>query len=334
MSNAKNPGDTIVELAIGYIPAGALACACKFNIADRLENGPKTAAELANEVGVHAQSLNRVLRMLAMYGIFKEDEQGRYHQTAESELLRTSLPHTLHHAALMITQDVFWKPVGELQDVVRSGENGMVPIFGAPFFEYFIKNKQAGGTFHRGMSSLSDMENAPLAGAYDGWKGVNTIVDVAGGHGGLLIEALKLAPNAKGILFDEAHVLKDARVNEEKGRWTCVEGDFFKSAPAGGDLYMLKRIIHDWKDDDCVTILSNIRKAMNPGARVLVFDCVIPPLNVPHGGKVLDVLMMSALPGFERTEAEFAALFKRAGLKLTRVIQAPALLSVTEAVAA
>jgi hypothetical protein len=333
MSSAKAPGQTIVDLAIGYIPAGALATAAKLKIADKLEAGPKSLDALAKETGVHAQSLHRVLRMLAMYGIFKEDDKGNFHQTPESDLLRTSLPYTLHHAALMITQDIFWKPVGELDNVVRSGENGMVPIFGAPFFDYFKKNKEAGDTFHRGMSSLSDMENAPLAGAYD-WSGINTIVDVAGGHGGLLIEALKLAPGAKGILFDEAIVLKDARVNEEKGRWSCVEGDFFKSAPAGGDAYLLKRIIHDWKDEDCVTILSNIRKAMNPGAKVLVFDCVIPPGNDPHGGKVLDVLMMSALPGFERTEAEFAALFKRAGLKLTRVIQAPALLSITEAVAA
>lgn len=331
--SAKPPGSTIIDLCFGYILSGALATAAKLKIADKLENGPKPLQQLAQEAGVHAQSLHRVLRMLASFGIFREDEQGNFHQTDESELLRTSLPHTLHHATLMVTQDIFWRPVGELQDVVRTGENGMVPFFGAPFFDYFKQNKVAGDTFHRGMSSLSDMENAPLAGAYD-WSGIGTIIDVAGGHGGLLIEALKRAPAAKGILFDEAIVLKEARVNEEKGRWSCVEGDFFKSVPGGGDAYLLKRIIHDWKDDDCVTILSNIRKAMNPGARVLVFDCVIPPGNEPHGGKILDVLMMSALPGFERTEKEFAALFKRAGLKLNRVIQAPALLSITEAVAA
>ena len=333
MSSAKAPGSTIVELALGYLHSGALACAAKLRIADHLEAGPKTADELAKELKVHAQSLHRVLRMLASYGIFKEDEKGKFHQTPESELLRTSLAHTLHHGALMITQDIFWKPVGQLDDVVRTGENGMVPYFGAPFFDYLEQNKDAGAIFHRGMSSFSDLENAPIAGAYD-WSGIKTIVDVAGGHGGLLIEALKRAPQAKGVLYDAGHVLKDARVNEEKGRWSCVEGDFFKSVPGGGDAYLLKRIIHDWKDEDCVTILSNIRKAMNPGAKVLVCDCVIPPGNDPHGGKVIDILMMSALPGFERTEAEFAAIFKRAGLKLTRVIQAPALLSITEAVAA
>ena len=332
MSSAKAPGQTIVDLAIGYIPAGALATAAKLKIADKLEAGPKSLDALAKETGVHAQSLHRVLRMLAMYGIFKEDEKGHFHQTPESDLLRTSLPYTLHHAALMITQDIFWKPVGELDKVVRTGENGMVPIFGAPFFDYLENNKDAGAVFHRGMSSLSDLENAPIAGAYD-WTPFKTIVDIGGGHGGFLIEALKLAPKAKGINYDAAHVLKDARSNELKGQWTCVEGDFFKSAPAG-DAYVLKRILHDWTDDVCVTILENIRRAMNPGAKILVVDCVIPPGNDPHGGKVLDVLMMSALPGFERSEREFAAIFKRAGLKLSRVIHAPALLAITEAAAA
>jgi hypothetical protein len=333
MSSPKAPGQTIVDLAFGFILSGSLATAAKLTIADKLEKGPKSIDALAKETGVHAQSLHRVLRMLAMFGIFKEDDKGNFHQTPESELLRTSLPHTLHHAALMVTQKIFWVPVGDLQDVVRTGENGMVPHFGAPFFDYLEKDKVEGAIFHRGMSSLSDLENAPIAQAYD-WKGVNTIIDVAGGHGGLLIEALKVAPHAKGILYDVANVLKDARVNEEKGRWTTMEGDFFKNVPPGGDVYMLKRIIHDWKDEDCVTILSHIRKVMNPGAKILVCDCVIPPGNDPHGGKVLDVLMMSALPGFERTEKEFAALFQKAGLKLNRVIHTPALLSISEAVAA
>ena len=327
-----NPGHVIVDLAWGYIMSGALAAATKLRIADHLENGPKTVAVLAKDLEVDAQSLHRVLRMLASFKVFREDDKGQFHLTPAADMLRTKLPHTLHHAVLMITQDIFWKPVGDLDQVVRSGENGMVPIFGAPFFDYLESNKAAGATFHRGMSSLSDLENAPIAGAYD-WSPFKTIVDIGGGHGGFLIEALKLAPNAKGINYDAAHVMADARVHEQQGQWSCVEGDFFKSAPAG-DAYILKRILHDWTDDVCVTILENIRRAMNPGAKVLVVDCVIPPGNDPHGGKILDVLMMSALPGFERTQAEFAAIFKRAGFRLSRVIAAPALLSITEAEAA
>lgn len=329
---AAAPGQTLVDLAFGFVLSSALATAAKFDIADRLASGPKTADELAAELNVDPPSLYRVLRTLASCGVFREDEDGGFHLTPPAELLKADAPGSLRDAVLMICHDVFWKPLGGLDEVVRTGENGMVPIFGAPFFDYFEQNAESGAVFHRGMSSLSDLENAPIAQSYD-FCPFETIVDIGGGHGGFLIEALKTAPNAKGINYDHAHVLAEARTSELPGRWQSEAGDFFESVPAG-DVYLLKRIIHDWTDDVCVKILSNIRAAMRPNAKVLVVDCVIPTGNEPHGGKVLDILMMSALPGRERTEAEFAQLFEASGLKLSRVIHTPALLSIVEAVAA
>ena len=188
--SSRDPGQVLVELATGYILSGALAAAAKLRIADHLESGPKSADTLAKETGAHVQSLHRVLRLLASCGVFKEDELGKFHLTPAADLMRTKLPHTMHHAVLMATQDIFWKPTGDLDHVIKTGENGMVPIFGAAFFDYLEKNKEAGAIFHRGMSSLSDLENAPIAQAYD-WTPYKTIVDVGGGHGGFLIEALK-----------------------------------------------------------------------------------------------------------------------------------------------
>ncbi len=328
----RAPGEIIVDLAFGFVLSGALATAAKFNIADRLAQEPRSSASLAEELKVDAPSLHRVMRCLASLGVFEEDERGLFHLKPPARCLLEDEPGSLRDAVLMITQDIFWKPCGELDEVVRTGENGMVRIFGAPFFDYFQKDQQAGDTFHRGMSSLSDMENAPIAQAYD-FTPFETIVDVGGGHGGFLIEALKTAPQAKGINYDHAHVLEEARTDELPGRWTCETGDFFESVPRG-DVYLLKRIIHDWTDDVCVKILSNIRRAMPDNGKVLVVDCVIPTGNEPHGGKVLDILMMSALPGRERTQREFAELFEKSGLKLSRIIHTPALLSIVEAQAA
>lgn len=328
---ADNSGQKLVDLAFGFVLTGALATAARFDIADRLASGAKTIDDLAAELTVDVPSLHRVLRTLASCGVFWCDDAGRYHLTPEAELLRSDAPGSLRNAVLMITHEVFWKPVGGLHEVVRSGENGMIPNFGLPFFEYFENNTEAGAIFHRGMSSLSDLENAPIAQSYD-FTPFDTIVDVGGGHGGFLIEALKTAPAAKGINYDHAHVLDEARIDELPGRWRCETGDFLDRVPAG-DAYLLKRIIHDWTDDVCVRILSNIRAAMPAHARVLVVDCVIPQGNEPHGGKVLDILMMSALPGRERTETEFAQLFAASGLTLSRVITTPALLSIVEAVA-
>ncbi len=322
----------IVDLAFGFVLTGALATAAKLRVADHLKDTPKTASELAQELSVDAQSLHRVLRMLASFGVFEEDAEGRFQLCAPGRLLCVTEPNSLRDAVLMISQDIFWRPVGELDEVVRTGKNGMDRIFGAPFFDYFQQNAGAGAIFHRGMSSLSDMENAPIAESYD-FTPFKRIVDMGGGHGGFLIEALKGAPKARGLNYDHVHVLAEARTDELPGRWTCVPGDFFESAPVG-DAYLLKRILHDWTDDVCVKILKNIRNAMPDTAKVLVVDCVIPPGNEPHGGKVLDILMMASLPGRERTEAEFAELFDRSGLKLSRVVETPALLSIVEAVPA
>ncbi len=332
-STLKDPAQLVVDLAFGFALSGALAAAVKLGIPDLIADRPMRAEELGNELNADALSVRRLMRSLSSLGVFREDDQNRFHATQASALLQRGTPNTLRDAVLMITQDIFWKPLGAFEDVVLTGQNGMERIFGKPFFDYLSENKQAGAIFHTGMSSLSDMENRLIAQSFD-FSPFGTIVDVGGGHGGFLIEILKTAPRSQGINYDRAHVLKDARVNELPGRWQCMEGDFFQSVPVGADAYVLKRILHDWTDETCVNILRNIKQAMAPQGRILVADTVIPPGNEPHGGKVLDMLMMASLEGRERTEAEFSALFDQAGLKLSRVYHTPALLSLTEAVAA
>jgi hypothetical protein len=331
-SPAKDPGQLVIDLAFGFVLSGTLATAVKLGIPDLLASKPMSAAELAEELQAHAPSVHRLMRALSSFGVFREDGRSRFHATPASVLLQRTTPGTLRDAVLMITQDIFWKPMGVFEDCVLTGRNGMERVFGRPFFEYLSETKRAGAIFHTGMSSLSDMENRLIAQSYD-FTPFDTIVDVGGGHGGFLIEILKTAPRSRGINYDRAHVLKDARVDELPGRWDCVEGDFFESVPAGADAYVLKRIIHDWDDETCVRILRNIREAMAPAGRVLVADTVIPLGNEPHGGKVLDMLMMASLEGRERTKAEFASLFDQSGLQLSRVYTTPALLSLTEAVA-
>ena len=333
-SPSVHPAQLIVDLGFGFILSGALATAAELRIADHLEQGPKSPEALAAELGVHAQSLYRVLRLLASVGVFAEDEGGRFQLTPAADLLREGAPGSLRDAVLMLTQKIFWAPTGELTATVRTGQNPFDRIFGKPFFDYLEEDAAAGATFHRGMSGLSDMENPAIAGSYD-FTGVGKVIDVGGGHGGFLIEILKASPDVRGVLFDHGHVLRGSRLASAgfAARSEVVEGDFFKAVPPGGDAYVLKRILHDWSDDVCVTILRNCREAMAEGGRVLVVDTVIPRGNAPHGGKILDVMMMASLPGRERTEQDFQQLFTRAGLRLSRVVHTPAALSITEAVA-
>ncbi|WP_367127456.1 methyltransferase [Saccharothrix sp. HUAS TT1] len=101
-------------------------------------------------------------------------------------------------------------------------------------------------------------------------------------------------------------------------RWRPVAGDFLEEVPAG-DVLLLKRVTHDWDDDTCLRILRNCRAALRPGGRILVVDAVLPAGDVPHQAKVLDLLMMTVLPGHERTEEQFRRLFREADLSLESI---------------
>src|SRR4051812_33050362 len=135
-SPVVNPGQLIVDLGFGFILSGALSAAAELRVADHLEHGPKSPEVLAEELGVHAQSLYRVLRLLASVGVFAEDEGGRFALTPAADLLRENAPVSLRDAVLMLTQKIFWAPTGELTATVRSGQNPFDRIFGKPFFDY------------------------------------------------------------------------------------------------------------------------------------------------------------------------------------------------------
>ena len=116
-------------------------------------------------------------------------------------------------------------------------------------------------------------------------------------------------------------------------RCTLESGSFFEAVPKNGDAYIMKYIVHDWNDEQCVKILANCRASMNEKGRVLVVDTVIPPGNDPGWGKLLDVNML-IVGGRERTKQEFAGLFAQAGLKLIRVLPTKCPLSIVEGVRA
>jgi SAM-dependent methyltransferase len=334
MSTPPSPHAHIIQLAWGYLHSAALLAAAELGVADALEQGPLSPDALAEKLGVKTLPLLRTLRLLATVGVFARDEDGRFGLTPAADVLRTNAPGSMRDAVLMLAHESFWAPAGKLSTTIRTGETPFAEIFGAPFFEYFTKNPSAGPIFHRGMAGFSDTENGPIASSYD-FTRFRRIVDVGGGHGGFLIEALRASPDARGVLFDAEHVLREARIASAGlgDRCDLATGDFFQSVPEG-DCIVLKRILHDWKDETAIDILRVCRRALSPGGRVLVIDAVIPTGNDPHPGKELDVLMMASLPGRERTAEEHQSMLAAAGLKLERVIPTPAALSIVEAAAA
>lgn len=333
LSERELAGTHLFEETLGYVYAAALRAAAVVGVADHLADGPKTVVELADATNTKAHNLLRVLRVLAMRGVFREDDHGRFELTTEADLLRQDAPGSLRSAVLTFTDKAFWAAHGELAESLYSGEPSFDKVFGTTFFDYF-RDVESPETFYSGMQSKSDSENAAIIRNYEFPAGA-TVVDVGGGYGGLLLEALRLDPSLRGVLLDLGeHVVADHRLGElgDDDRWRLVAGDFFEECPPG-DVYLLKHIIHDWNDEQCVRILRNCRKAMSPGGRILVLDAVIPAKNTPHTGKLFDIMVMSILPGQERTEEEFRQLLDKADLELTRVIHTGFTPSIVEAVA-
>ncbi|MER7842320.1 methyltransferase [Kitasatospora sp. NPDC096077] len=325
----------LVDEVLGFLFAAALRAAAEVGVADHLAKGPGTPADLAAATGTDARNLYRLLRLLATRGLVAEDESGRFALTEAGQALRSDVPYSARAAILMLSDRTFWLPAGELTRCLTEGGSAFDEIFGMPFFDHFARDARTAAVFHDGMAAMSDAENAILAAGYD-FPSTGTVVDIGGGHGGLLLEVLRRNPALSGVLYDRPHVLAGHRLGtapEVEGRWSLTEGDFFEAVPPG-DVHLLKRITHDWDDDQCATVLGHCRRALHPGGRVLILDAVVPRGNAPHQSKALDLLMMVSLTGRERTEEDFAELLAKSGLRLSRIIPTPTVLSVVEAVPA
>ncbi|MQA12121.1 MAG: SAM-dependent methyltransferase [Pseudonocardiaceae bacterium] len=313
--------------------AAALRGVAQLGVADQLAAGPRTPAELAAATGTQTAFLHRTLKLLATRGVFREDEDGRFHLTPEADALRSDAPSSLRPAVIMLTENNFWQSATEFPATMREGKPAFEQLFGKSFFDYMVNSEDA-AVFHQGMASYASAGNPFIAQSYEFPAG-STVVDVGGGHGGFLLTVLRENPGVRGVLFDSDYVVAGHCLDElgADDRWELAPGDFFAEVPSGGDFYVLKYILHDWSDEECVSILRNCRRAMTPGSRVLVVDSVIPPGNEPHTGKLLDMFMMLVVTGRERSEEEFASLFAKADLRLSRVIPTGSPVSIVEGVA-
>lgn len=326
--------DNVFGLALGYLVSRSLHVAAELGVADLVADGPRDVEALAGELDVHAPSLRRLLRTLAAHGVFALDDD-TVSLTPAAGLLRSGI----FRDGVLLCGEVlgdgsWWQAVGHLRHAVTTGEAAFRHVHGIDPFGYLAADQERREWFDRGMANFSAAENPAIAAAYD-FDGISTVVDVGGGRGGFLAEILRRS-SATGILMDSADVVADpvalAGV-DLAGRWSVAAGDFFAEVPAGADAYVLKRILHDWSDEECVRILRACRAAMGDGSRLLVVDAAIPPGDGFHAAKVMDILMM-VFSGRERAEDEFAQLLARADLRLGRVIPTPTTLSIIEALPA
>ena len=306
----------------GYCLSQAVYVAAKLGIAERLHrDGPQDAGQLARAVGAHASSLHRLMRTLASLGILTQDDAGRFALTELGHLLRPDAANSLW-AMAMTVGETHYPAFAELHRCVKSGECGFDAAFGVSFFEHFKYNEQAAQYFDRAMAQTRAQATADVLDTCD-FSEVRTVVDVGGGTGDLLTKVLAKYPAMRGVLFDLPHVVEKARerLDQDKrhDRLTMLGGDFFCGVPPHRDLYVLRHILHDWDDDRSLRILTNCRRAMKPGTRLLLVESIVHPGNEPSPAKVLDLVMLAMTGGMERTESQYRELLSAAGFTITQI---------------
>jgi len=327
----------VVQMGRAFIVSRTVYAAAKLALADHLATGPKSAAELAGPMQVHAPSLHRLMRTLASLGVLTERPEQRFALTAVGEALKTDAPGAARSSVLYVGNPAAQRGWDLLVYSVQTGKTGFEKANGMALFDYLAGHPEDASLFSEMMVAIHNQEPPAVAAAYD-FSPFRTIVDVGGATGNMLAAILGAHPEPRGILFDRPHVVKDApALLQSRGvseRVSIEGGDFFERVPNGADAYLLSHIIHDWTENQSLAILANLRKAMTPTSRLLIVEMVLTAGDSPHPGKMLDITMLSQTGGEERSEAEYGALLNKAGFRLTRVIPTASAASIVEAVPA
>jgi len=334
--------DRLVDM-VDALRRPMIGAVTELGVPDLLAGGPRDPDELASEIGAHPEPLRRVLRALAAYGVFEELPDGRYALNEVSELLRKDLPGTMHYLVRFRSAPWFSQGPAHMVHTLKTGETGFAAAHGMSFFDYVAAHPEAGELFNAFMRSGANAgveadRHVKVAEQYDFGR-FHTLVDVGGGSGGLLRAVLARHPAIRGVLFDQLSGLGGAAealaADGLSERCRIESGDFFATAPAGGDCYALSFILHDWADEACLKILGRVREAIAADGRLLVIERLVPPCAKDRAllrhQLYQDVNMMVNFGGRERSEEEFRRLLGAAGFELTRVLPTGSAISIVEA---
>ncbi|GAB2579528.1 methyltransferase [Streptomyces capparidis] len=321
----------VVRLVFGSMAAQTLRAAVRLRVVELIGDGRRGAAEVAAAAGAEPQPMTRLLRALTGLGLLAEDTPGSFSVTGAGALLDPRRPDSLTSFVRVFTDPVVVRAWEHLDDSVRTGGIAFDTVFGTDFFSHLAEHPELSADFNAAMSQAAGETAAALPHAFDFGR-FTAVTDIGGGDGTVLAGVLDAHPGLTGVVYDTAEGLAQApetlRRHELAERCSLIAGDFFRSVPAGSDLHLIKSVLHDWTDDQAVTILRHCREALAPGGRVLIVEPVLPEV-VDTGAEahaaddgityLSDLNMLVNVGGRERTRGDFEEVCHRAGLVLTSV---------------
>lgn len=319
---------------LGMLCATWTAQACSvfaaLGLPDRMAAGPRTTAELAAAADLDQVALRRLLAALADAGVLRQTAADQFELSKMGEYLRSDVPGSAHGTALLYGAEVY-RSFDGLLDTVRTGRPAFTDRFGQPFYQYLSENPGLAATFNAAMSAAPE----PPPPAADLFDGASMVVDLGGGDGGLLAEILGSRPELHGVLVELPGAATRARGRlAEAGvldRVRIEAGSFFDNVPADGDLYVLRRVLHNWNDENVRVVLARVRAAMPAGARLLVLEELLPAALDPSSAgagawaasrnRIVDLLMLVLMEGRDRTAEEYTTLLLDCGFAVKSVTE-------------
>jgi hypothetical protein len=302
-------------------PSRTLYALCRLSVPDQLRDGSRTTAELASRVGADEDALDRVMRAGAELGVVEpeaeltsQDGARRWKLRAAGRLLCHDEPGSLRAE---LADNDFFSAWAEFEYSVRTGQPSYPKVFGRPLYDRMQANQHSLEEFHRHMYARAQSLYGPLL-DLDIWPRQGTVVDVGGGTGGLLAQLLAARPGLTGILHDLPSVvaLSPLAESELSDRVRFVGGDVFRAVPTGGDLYVLASILHNWDDQQALTILRRCREAVARDGRIFLLERSMPESGI-CAEAFGDLCMLAMTGGRERTQGDWSKLSAAAGLTLT-----------------
>lgn len=329
------PNMVIIEMLQGFYVSKAIGIAAELNLAEHLKNGDKNIAELAIITQTHEDSLYRLMRMLSCQGIFTEKRHRVFSQNRLSKALLNK-QESMRYMAFHMVNGVNWNLFNELKSVVETGENAATKVLNSDVFSYLEANPEKNEIYNKAMSNSSVLLSQAVVSEYN-FKNVKRIIDIGGGHGVLLSIILHKNKHLQGTLFDLSHVVEGANENFDKygvsNRAESVSGNFFEFIPQGGDVYLMKSIIHFLDDDRSIALLKKIKIVLPEKGKILLVEAIVENNNRYSFAKLLDVQMMVGTEGGkERTYQEYKLIVEKAGLRIKRVVKTVAPVSIIELV--
>ncbi|MBV8741600.1 MAG: hypothetical protein JOZ12_07415 [Sinobacteraceae bacterium] len=334
-ASSPPPQAHVLGLIYGRFIAQALFVAAEFGLADHIAAGTIQTGALAQAVGADSAALRRVLSALASQRILIETEPDCWDLTASGKLLCGGVAGSLRDLARFFGARAHGAAWVALDHSVKTGASAFEAVHGKDAWSFAFEHPTFAQAFNAAMTSIAGSIHQSIVDAYD-FSDIEVLVDVGGGHGGLMQSILARYPNLRGVVLELPHVAAQTQqllqASPVAERCRALGGDFLIEIPVRADAYIMTAVLHDWDDEACLAILRNCRKAMKPDGRVLLGEFVLKPSNEPDLGKLVDLEMLVILGhGKERTAAEFCALLDAADLSLYRIIPLPAGTSLIEA---